>query len=322
MSTQESQAPTQPTDAADVASSRWRDAWRFLFGLVREVARQPVSMLAKQAAYSLLYAIPSILIVLVSMTALIDDWTNARTSQALQDFIDERVPAELQPLLSSLVQEAITEISQGTAAVTALVSLGVAIWGGAGGVGALIYACNLVYDVRETRSWFRRTLLKLVLMIVGGVGVVVAFVLFAFGQRIAEWISERTDRLSFLVGTLSSGRGLSLVLVACSLLLLYALAPNVKTSIRWILPGTVAATVAITVTFAGLDLVLKVWSPGSAYGAASSVLILLWMLWLMSAIVVVGAVVNAVVARRFDPTLASDREAHPDKQRATPVSPE
>ena len=325
MSTPESPAPVQPaqpTATADAARNRWREVWSFLFGLVLEVAHQPLSMLAKQAAYSLLYAIPSILIVLVALTALVDDWTDAKTSEALQDFIDERVPAELQPLFKSLVQSAITETSQSTAAVTALVSLGVAIWGGSGGVGALIYACNLVYDVRDTRPWWRRQLLKLVFMVVGGIGIVVAFVLFAFGQRIGEWIAEKTDRASVLVGMLSSGRGLSLVLVAISLFALYVKAPDVETSFRWLLPGTVAATLAIAITFAALDFVLGIWSPGSAYGAASSVLILLWTLWLMSAIVVAGAAINAFVGRRFDEKLARYLVAHPERLLRASAAPE
>jgi membrane protein len=322
MSTRKPETLTQPTEADEGASSRWREAWSVLFAMARDVGHQPISMLAKQAAYSLLYAVPSILIVLVSLTAIVDKRTNAGASEALQDFIDERVPEELQPLLSSLVDEAIASISQSTALLAALVSLGVTVWGASGGVGALIYGCNLVYDVRDSRSWVRKTLLKLALMIVGGVGVVLAFVLFAFGQRIGEWIAEETGRETLLVRVLTSGRGWSLVLVAGSLLLLYVLAPDVKKSIRWILPGTFAATVAIAITFAGLDFILRISSPGSAYGAASSVLILLWSLWLMSAIVVGGASINATVARRFDPKLGRALRARADGPHGDPVEPE
>jgi membrane protein len=321
MATQESGAPTQPTQVADPAGSRWREAWSLLVHLVREVGRQPISMLAKQAAYSLLYAIPSMLIVLASVTSIVDKQTNARTSEELQDFIEDRVPDELQPLLTALVEEAVTDTSQSTAAITALVSLGVAIWGGAGGVGALIYACNLVYDVRDRRTYVHRTLLKLGLLIVGVVGIVFAFVVFAFGQRIGEWIERRTDRADLLVGLLTSGRRWPLALVAASLLLLYVLAPDVEKSIRWLLPGTAAATLAVAIVFTGLDLILEITNPGSAYGAASSVLILLWSLWLMSAIVVTGAVVNAVVAQRFDQRLISHLSSRVDPHDGASVGP-
>jgi membrane protein len=112
-----------------------------------------------------------------------------------------------------------------------------------------------------------------------------------------------------------------MLLMAGTLLLLYVLAPDVDKSIRWLLPGTLAVTVAVTILFAGLDLILRFTNPGSAYGAAGSVLILLWTLYVMSLIIVVGAVVNAVVGRRFDRKLADDLEARPDERRAAPTVP-
>lgn len=292
----------------------WRMAWALVDELVREVVRQPISRLAKQAAYSLLYAIPSVAIVLVAITAVVDKETDSGMSDLLLELIDQQVPTELQPLLNSAVDNAIVETSQSTATVTAVISFGVAIWGGAGGVGALIYGCNRVYDLRDTRSWLDRAILRLVLMVVGGVLVTLAVALFAFGRRIGEWVAGWSDRDSILVDVLMSGRGWSAVLIACSLLLLYAVAPDAEHTVRWIIPGTIAATAAIVVMFAVLDLVFDVIDPGSAYGAAGSVLVLLWVLWVLSTIVVGGALINAVVARRFDRTLAADLAAHPEKR--------
>jgi membrane protein len=271
-------------------------------------------MLAKQAAYSLLYAIPSILIVMVSLTAIVDKNTEIESTQAIQDFIDDQVPSELQPLLHSVVNEAIINTSQRTATITALVSLGVAIWGGSGAVGSLIYCCNLVYDVRETRSWFRRSVLKLALLIAGGAGVVLGFVFFTFGQRIGEWVDKETGRSSIVVTVLTSSRNWSLVLVFCSLVLLYGLAPNAPISIRWLIPGTLIASLAIAITFAGLDILLKVTDPGSAYGAAGGVLVFLWTLYLMSVIVIGGAIVNAVVAHRYDHEFIEFLQRHPERR--------
>jgi membrane protein len=271
-------------------------------------------MLAKQAAYSLLYAVPSILIVLVSLGAVVDKRTEIEVTPALEEFIDDQVPADLQPLLQSIVDEAIVETSESTATITALISLGFAIWGGAGAVGALMFSCNLVYDVRDMRSWFRRTLLKLGLMVVGGVGLIFGFVLFTFGQRIGEWVEEETGRDSVVVGMLTSSRNWSLVLVFLSLLLLYWRGPDVPLSIRWLVPGTLVATLAIAITFTALDLILRFSDPGSAYGAASSVLVLLWTLWVMSVIVIYGAVVNAAFARRRDKKMIVFLQQHPEKR--------
>jgi membrane protein len=288
-------------------------SYAVLVEIIQEIRRLQPSQLAKQAAYSLLYAVPSVLIVLVSMASIVDKNTGVGVSEMLHRFISEQAPAELQPLLASLVQRAIVETSESQALLAVLVSLAIAIWGGAGGVGALIDAINSVYDVRNTRSFIKETALKLGLMLLGGALVIGSFILLAFGRQLGEWVAGRVGRGTTLVNFLSSGPVWALLLLACSVFLLYWLAPDVHKSIRWILPGTALATIAVLITFSVMDLLLRVSNPGSAYGAVGSVLILLWALFLVSAIVIVGGIVNAVLGRRYDRKL---REAlrHPEKR--------
>jgi membrane protein len=284
-----------------------------LVEIVQEIRRHQPSQLAKQSAYSLLYAVPSVLIVLVSLAAIVDKQTGAGVSEALRQLISEQAPAELQPLLASLVQRAVVETSESQAVFAVLVSLAIAIWGGAGGVGALIDAINGVYDVRNTRSFIKETALKLGLMLLGGALVIGSFILLTFGRLLGEWVAGRVGRGATLVNFLSSGPVWALFLLACSVFLLYWLAPDVSKSIRWVLPGTALATIAVLIIFALMDLLLRFSNPGSAFGAAGSVLILLWTLFLVSAIVIVGGIVNAVLGRRYDRTLR-DALRQPEKQ--------
>jgi len=288
-------------------------SYAVLIEIVQEIRRHQPSQLAKQSAYSLLYAVPSVLIVLVSLAAIVDKNTGAGVSEGMRQFISAQAPHELQPLLESLVQRAVVETSQSQAVLTALVSLAIAIWGGAGGVGALIDAINNVYDIRSTRSFITQTALKLGLMILGGALVIGSFILLNFGRLLGEWVAGKVGRGATLVDFLSSGPVWALLLLACSLLLLYWLAPDVRKSIRWVLPGTVIATIAVLITFAAMDLLLRFSNPGSAFGAAGSVLILLWALFLVSEIVIVGGIVNAVLGRRYDRTLRDGLRRHPEK---------
>ena len=130
-------------------------------------------------------------------------------------FISEQAPAELQPLLESLVQRAVVETSESEAILAALVSLGIAIWGGAGGVGALIDAINSVYDIRNTRSFIKETALKLGLMLLGGAMVIGSFILLTFGRQLGEWVAGKVGRGTTLVNFLSSGPVWALLLLAC-----------------------------------------------------------------------------------------------------------
>jgi membrane protein len=288
-------------------------SYAVLVEIAQGIHRYHPSKLAKQAAYSLLYAIPSALIVVVSLAAIVDKNTGAGVSEALFTFISEQAPAELQPLLASLVQRAVVETSESEAALAALVSLAIAVWGGAAGVGALIDAINSVYGIRSTRSFIKGTALKLGLMFLGGAMVIGSFVLLTFGRLLGEWVTGAVGRGTTLVNFLSSGPVWALLLLTASLLLLYWLAPDIQTSIRWVLPGTAIATIAILVTFAVMDLLLRFSNPGSAFGAAGSVLILLWSLFLVSAIIIVAGIVNAVLGRRYDRKLRDALRRHPEK---------
>ena len=60
-----------------------------------------------------------------------------------------------------------------------------------------------------------------------------------------------------------------------------------------------------------LDLILTYSNPGAAYGVAGSVLVLLWTLFILSAIVIVGAIINAVLGRRFDRKLIAGLQSRP-----------
>jgi membrane protein len=287
--------------------TRWHTAmvakhrgYALLVEIALAIKEHQPSLLAKQAAYSLLYAVPSALIMLVSLAAIVDRNTGSSISNALREFIAAQAPADMRPLLESLVQYALVETSENTAIVAAVIALGIAIWGAAGGVGALIYAINQVYDVRDTRSFIKAAAVNVGLTLLGGILVIAAFLLLAFGRLLLGWLPAIAAEGGMLAGILSSGPLLALGLFFCSLLLLYWFGLDAPKSVRWLLPGAVVATVAMGILFAAIDLILSYSNPGAAYGVAGSVLILLWTLFVLSAIAIVGAIVNAVLGKRFD----------------------
>jgi len=296
------------------AVERMRSSWPVVFGIVDAVKRHKVSMLAKQAAYSLLYALPAMIALLVSLTGLLDRYAGTDISSTLLREIDERVPEELQPLLESLVQHAVDQQSGSSAAIGVIVALGVALWGGAGGTGALVYACNRVFDVSDTRSYVARKLLTLSLTLGGGALVIASFILVVLGERIGDWIAEKIGRSSSLIDLLvSNGLGAALLLFV-AVGALYWFAPDVPRSRRWVLPGTVLVTVATLLAFLAFDLLMRLVDPGSAYGTAGSVLILLWLLYLVSVFVVFGGIVNAVLSDRYDACMIAYLDSHPERR--------
>lgn len=293
---------------------RMRSSWPVVFGIVDAVKRHKVSMLAKQAAYSLLFALPAMIALLVSLTGLLDEHTGTDLSTSLLREIDERVPEELQPLLESLVQHAVDQQSDSSAAIGVIIALGVALWGGAGGTGALIYACNRVFDVSDTRSFVSRKLLTLGLTLAGGALVIASFILVVLGERIGDWIADKLGWSSSLIDLLvSNGLGAALLLFV-AVGALYWFAPDVPHSRRWVLPGTILVTVATLLAFLAFNLLVRLVDPGSAYGAAGSVLVLLWLLYMVSVFVVFGGIVNAVLSDRHDARMIAYLKNHPERR--------
>jgi membrane protein len=289
--------------------------YALLYEFFQEYQEHQPSNLAKQTAYSLLYAVPSILITLVSLAAVADHNTGFGISDSLREYISTQAPSNLQPLLQSLVQYALVQNSAKTALLAALISLAIAIWGGAGGVGAMVYAINDVFDVRNTRSFIKSALVNVGLMVLSGLLVIAAFFLLAFGEKIAERFAAQIGYGSALIDFLSSGPIFALPLLLGSLLLLYWFGLDAPKSLRWLLPGAVASTLAMAFLIAVLDRILSYSNPGTAYGVAGGVLILLWTLYMLSQIVVIGAILNAVLARKYDRKFNDGLKSQPEKQR-------
>jgi membrane protein len=103
------------------------------------------------------------------------------------------------------------------------------------------------------------------------------------------------------------------VFIMFVLAVLYYLGPNVEQSFQWISPGSVVATLLWVAIVFGFNIYLNFADPGSAYGAVGSVVVLLFFLYLSGIAFVIGAEVNAVLGRRYDPETVEDLATHPDK---------
>ena len=274
--------------------------YAILAEIVQAFQKYEPSLLARQSAYSLLYAVPSVLIMLLSLAAIVDQNTGSSVSAPLRQFISQEAPNDLQPLLDSLVEYALVRTSQNTAVIAALVALGIAIWSAAGGVGAMMYSINTVYDIKDTRSFIKSALIRVGMTLLGGVMMIVAFILLGLGQFLIGRLPSFGVDLGVIYGFLSSGPVVAFLLLFGGLLLQYKVGLDAPAHTKWLLPGALLASIAIGVLVILMDLILTYSNPGAAYGVAGSVLILLWSLYMVSQFAVIGAIVNSVLGKRYD----------------------
>ncbi|MEZ4521754.1 MAG: YihY/virulence factor BrkB family protein [Thermomicrobiales bacterium] len=269
--------------------------------LVGEITEDDVPGLSAEVAYHAIFSIPALFVVLLTLAAIIDNVANVALASRLQEMITQNAPESTQDILESLVTNAIDQADGGTASIGLATALIVALWAGSNGVGALIKAFNRAYDTEEDRSFPKKKASAVLLTIMMGIVVNLAFVLWVFGGQIGGWLAEEFNMGSTFDWVWNLSRiPVGVLVIIFMLSVLYYYGPMAKQEFRWVLPGAVFSTVSWGVLVLGFSIYLRFASPGSAYGALSGLIVFLFFLYLTSLLFLVGAELNAVLARRHD----------------------
>ena len=269
--------------------------------LAKEVTDDDVPGLAAEVAYHAIFSIPALIVVLLALAAIIDASADVDLSERLQETITDSAPESMQDILSELVNSAITQVDSGAASTGLAISLLVALWAGSNAVGVLIKAFNRAYDMTERRTFPKLKGWAVLLTIMMGLFVNVALALWVFGGQIGRWIADEFSMGSTFDWIWNLSRiPIGVLVVILMLAVLYYVGPTAKQTFRWVLPGAVFSTVAWGILSLGFSLYLRFVSPGSAYGALSGLIVFLFFLYLTSLIFLIGAELNAVLARRHD----------------------
>jgi membrane protein len=280
---------------------------------VREFSDDDVPGMAAEIAYHAVFAIPPFIVFLVAIAAVINNFTAIPVADNLIGIIEDRAPAEMQEMLVTLVQNAVDQVG-GAASLGLLSAAAIALWSGSNGVATLMKGFNRAYDVQEERSFIRKKLVAIGLTALMSVLIIAAFGLFVFGEQIGTFIANQVGLGDAFITTWQILRWpMAIIFIMFLLAVLYFLGPNVEQSFRWISPGSVVATLLWIAIALGFNIYLSFADPGSAYGALGSVVVLLFFLYLTGMAFMIGAEVNAVIGKRYDPETVEDLAKHPEK---------
>lgn len=280
----------------------------------KEFKRDDVPEISAAVAYHTIFAIPPMLVFIISVAALINRVTSVPVAERLIDIIKDRAPADIQPILLDIIDKAISNVSGGAAITGIALSALIALWSGSNGIGAFVKAFNRAYGVEETRGFVKAKVINIGLTVLVGVIAITAIALFIFGENIGSWIADQAGLgNAFEIFWRILSWVLAPIFIMFVLAVLYYLGPNVEQSFKWISPGSVVATLLWMAILVGFSVYLNFSDPGSAYGSLGSVIVLLFFLYISSLAFVTGAEVNAVLQRRYDEKTIEDLAANPDK---------
>ena len=256
--------------------------------------------MSQRAAALTYYALMSLFPALLIGVAVLGYFGQAALVTDAANYLkDAGAPPETVDAVSKALESA--QRQRGTALGALLIGLATALWGAAGAFGSVGAALNQVFRVEEGRGFVKHKLHNLLWTLLLILLAAITLMLLFLGGGLAADVLGLIGLGDSAVTVWNVLRWPAALLVA---MLVYAVvyyaAPNVEIrNWRYITPGAVTGVVLWIIASAAFFFYVSGFASYSAtYGAFATVVILLIWLYLTSAVLLLGAELNAVVDLR------------------------
>ena len=290
--------------AQEAARTPARNPLRWIGRLAVEVVHKAdrdrlLGLAAETAFFAVLTLFPGLLVaaaVLGQLSALIGSENAARVENGVVDFLDVVLTDAASPAVST-----VRDLFEGSGGVLTLASL-LALFSLSTAFATLVNTVNIAYDVPETRGWWRRRLLGLLLgagtVLIGALAVTLLVIgpVFGAGERVVGDLgleSAYSIAWRFLRWPAAF---LALVVWATTM---DHFAPAKRSRWREDLPGGLLTALLWLAASYGLNLyVSTVVTSSPVFGALGGGLILMTWFYLLCVALLAGAELNAILLAR------------------------
>src|SRR4051794_23457322 len=254
-----------------------------------------VTNLAAAVAYNAFLAIPSALLVALGAFSLLAGPSAVNTIMA---HLSSVMPKSAVSLLGS----SLTRTTQAHSGGLVMIVIGgvLALWSLSGAVQTVMWATNIAYERDETRNFFKKRLVALVMILCAVVAFALVFCLLILGPHMTTWIGAAIGNTTIVTWAwwIAQWPILIIGLLTAFAIVLY-LAPNVSPPTwRFISPGAIFAVIVWLVASAGFALYTSQFaSYNKTWGSLAAVIIMLTWLWLSALALLLGAEINAEAQR-------------------------
>lgn len=255
----------------------------------RQFGEDDMSTYASALAYRALFSLFPFLLFLIAMLSFFDlqDFFNWLRDQAAL-----LLPGQAMDVVNPVIDQMQEEKS-------GLLSVGIllALWSASVGVRSLMNAMNRAYDVDEGRPGWKLYVLSVLYTIGLAVILLVSAALMVTGPQVMEWLASQVG-LQDIVVTLWTWLRWPVVVVLMMLVVavLYYVTPDVEQKFRFITPGSVLAVIVWIAASVGFGIyVANFGNYDATYGSVGAVIVLLLYFYISSAVLLLGAEMNAVI---------------------------
>jgi membrane protein len=285
--------------------------WSFVRETVLEWWRDDALRHGAALAYYSVFSLAPILVISVALAGLVfgEEAARGHIVQEISGLVGHDGAAAIQ----TLIEKASWQKDAGVTAT--LIGFGTLLLGASAAFGQLQFALNRIWDVDEpaAQSWkrlVRHRFLSFSMVVVIGFLLLTSLVITAALSALDEMVGSQGGVLQPMLSGLNTA--LSFGLITCLFAAMFKVLPDTRVAWRDVWVGAAVTALLFVVGKALIGFYLGNTSVASAYGAASSVVVLLVWIYYSAQIVFLGAEFTHVMAcrrsRAREPAPAASRK--------------
>jgi membrane protein len=287
----------------------------FLKRLVKECQDDDIFGLSSEMAYWVVFSLFPFFIFLAALTGIVGRLLG---SDDLLDNIMANLYSAVDYSTAETLRKPLNEVlapTGGALSISAGVSALIALNTASGAMGTTMKACNRAYGVRETRHFVAQKGMALAFTVLLTVSLIGGTLLLSVGGHLVR-LMRLGGGASTALTWLRIGGGL--VGIVLGFALLYWKSPNLRQPFRWVFPGVAVATLGLIALSSLFGTYVRLFAGENfnrTYGTIAGIVLFLFFVRLASVILLVGAEINAEIAREqgvLDPMVRAQHvEASP-----------
>ena len=286
--------------------------WKYLAKRVlTEFGRDAGTDQAAKLTYFMVLSIAPTLLALFSLATLLLSDMKEQIAQLLTDAITSSGIGQgaqgIDSAVSSTVESLMGSATGGTIAL--IIGIATALWSASAYVKAFARVSNVIYEVPEGRGPIRFNLGMLAVTAASIIGLLLIMVSLLLNRTLVDSVVGplaqsvgATGALDFLSGAFLPVWAwvkwpVILVIAILIVALLYWATPNIKRPFRLLSPGAVVAILGTILAAVALSIYMSTVAGYSSYGAIGGIMAVLFALWVMNIVLILGAEVDAEFER-------------------------
>jgi membrane protein len=176
------------------------------------------------------------------------------------------------------------------------IGFGLAIWQMSGGIRTIMGGLCVIYDCEESRSWFERMRLSILLALAVGALVLAAIAVAWGGPLLYGEVGQPLGAILFVARW-----ALAAVLLGSATALTVRFAPDGYQPTEWVTIGTTIVVGAWIIASIVFGLYIRfVANYGSLFGNLATIVILFGYIYISSIVFFAGAQIDAIIRRRVE----------------------